>query len=194
MRTVRPLAAFVLAAGLTLVGCSSGDDASTAAETSAEVVKEAAQPDETATETANETSEETVEESAEDSVEESVEEIEVAEEDTPYFYGFGCQGAAETLLDMAAYFGEFDPAAASSEDADTFRALGEAMVATADLPEEGAAGAGVTAADQYIYAAGVSAIELADVIDDAGFTRDIEEFTGILGENATLAVQECGLD
>lgn len=190
MRNVRPLAAFVLAAGLALVGCSSGDDASTAAETSAEVVEEAAQPDETATETATETPEETVEESAED----SVEEIEVAEEDTPYFYGFGCQGAAETLLDMAAYFGEFDPAAASSEDADTFRALGEAMVATANLPEEGAAGAGVTAADQYIYAAGVSAIELADVIDDAGFTRDIEEFTGILGDNATLAVQECGLD
>jgi len=164
---------------LALTGCGGSSDSDTA---STETTVEEESEESSAVE-----EEPAEEEPAEDATQE-------AEADIPYFYGYGCEGAAETLLDMATYFAEFDPTAASSDDAATFRAMGEAMIATANLPEEGAAGEGVTLADQSIYAAGVSAVDLADIIDNAGFTREIEEQTGIFGEDATRAVQECGLE
>ena len=164
---------------LALTGCGGSSDSETAStETTVE---------ETVEESSSVEEEPVEEEPAEDATQE-------AEADIPYFYGYGCEGAAETLLDMATYFAEFDPTAASSDDAATFRAMGEAMIATANLPEEGAAGEGVTLADQAIYATGISAIDLADIIDNAGFTREIEEQTRIFGEDATRAVQECGLE
>jgi hypothetical protein len=179
---VRSLVIGVALGGLVLTGCggSGGSEESATEVTSAEETAEAA-PEETVEE------EPAAEEPAQDATQE-------AEAEMPYFYGYGCEGAAETLLDMANYFAEFDPAAASSDDAATFRAMGEAMIATANLPEEGAAGEGVTLADQSIYTAGVAAVDLADIIDNAGFTREIEELTGIFGEDATRAVQECGLE
>jgi len=164
---------------LALTGCGGSSDSDTA---STETTVEEESEESSAVE-----EEPAEEEPAEDATQE-------AEADIPYFYGYGCEGAAETLLDMATYFAEFDPTAASSDDAATFRAMGEAMIATANLPEEGAAGEGVTLADQAIYATGISAIDLADIIDNAGFTREIEEQTGIFGEDATRAVQECGLE
>ena len=114
--------------------------------------------------------------------------------DLPYFYGFGCEGAGVTLLDLAGFYGEFDPAAASLDDAATFRAMGVALTTAADLPEEGALAEGVTLADQAIYATGLAAQDLADVIEGGGFTREVEEQTNILGEDATRTVQECGLE
>jgi len=114
--------------------------------------------------------------------------------DLPYFYGFGCEGAGVTLLDLAAFYGEFDPASASLDDAATFRAMGVALTTAADLPEEGALADGVTLADQSIYATGIAAQDLADVIEGGGFTREVEEQTIILGEDATRTVQECGLE
>lgn len=168
---------------LALAGCGgSSDSDSTAAETSAAETVEAEGSEDVGV--ADEAVEEEPAESA----------TQEAEADIPYFYGFGCEGAAETLLDMSLVYAEFDPTAASSDDAATFRALGEAMIATANLPEEGAMADGVTLADQTIYAAGVASIDLADLIDNAGFTREIEDQTIILGEDATRAVQECGLE
>ena len=114
--------------------------------------------------------------------------------DLPYFYGFGCEGAGVTLLDLADFYGKFDPTSASLDDAATFRAMGVALTTAADLPEEGALADGVTLADQAIYAVGVSAQDLADVIEGGGFTREVEEQTSILGEDATRTVQECGLE
>jgi hypothetical protein len=116
------------------------------------------------------------------------------EVDMPYFYGFGCEGAGVTLLDMAAFYAEFDPTAASMADAATFRAMGQALITAADLPDDGAMGEETTITDQAIYASGVSAVDLADVIEGGGFTREVEEQTAILGEDATRVVDECGLD
>ena len=179
---IRRFVVLTAATALTLAACSSGSDstddsgASASSETVQEetVQEESVQPD---------APEETPEE-----------EVQAEEAQQPYFYAYGCEGAAETLLDMAAFYAEFDPADASSDDAATFRALGEAMITTANLPEEGSAGDGVTLADQAIYSAGVGAVDLADIIDNAGFTQEIEAQTSILGSDATRAVEECGLD
>ena len=114
--------------------------------------------------------------------------------DLPYFYGFGCEGAGVTLLDLADFYGKFDPTSASLDDAATFRAMGVALTTAADLPDEGALADGVTLADQSIYATGIAAQDLADVIEGGGFTREVEEQTSILGEDATRTVQECGLE
>ena len=114
--------------------------------------------------------------------------------DLPYFHGFGCEGAGVTLLEMASFFGEFEPAEASLEDAATFRAMGEALTTAADLPEGGALADGVPSTAQAIYAVGVASGDLADVIEDGGFTQEIEDQTSILGSDATRAVEECGLD
>ena len=184
---IRRLAVLTAATALTVAACSSGTDAtddSTASAPSETVQEESVQ-------------EESVQEESvqEESVEEDTpEDVQAEEAQQPYFYAYGCEGAAETLLDMAAFYAEFDPADASADDAATFRALGEAMITTANLPEEGAAGEGVTLADQAIYSAGIGALDLADLIDNAGFTQEIEELTVILGEDATRAVQECGLE
>jgi hypothetical protein len=174
---------------LALTGCGGTSDSETAStETTVEETVEDSSSVEETVEDSSSVEEEPVEEAPTEGA------TQEAEADIPYFYGYGCEGAAETLLDMATYFAEFDPTAASSDDAATFRAMGEAMIATANLPEEGAAGEGVTLADQAIYATGISAIDLADIIDNAGFTREIEDQTGIFGEDATRAVQECGLE
>lgn len=184
---IRGLVVLTAATALTLSACSSGsdtDDTATQAADTQETVAEESVDDASA-------EAEPADEPAEEAVEDAVQEQEAEQ---PYFYGYGCEGAAITLLDMAAYYAEFDPTDASSDDAATFRALGEAMIATANLPEEGAMGEGVTLADTAIYSAGIGALDLADLIDNAGFTRDIEELTVILGEDATRAVQECGLE
>ena len=173
---VRGLVGAIAVAALALSACGGSSNDS----------ESAVQPEVTASEESSASAEE-----SEPAPEEATQETEAQ---IPYFYAFGCEGAAETLLDMSAFFAEFDPADASSDDAATFRAMGEAMLATANLPEEGAMGDGVTAADQAIYAAGVAAVDLADVIDNAGFTREIEEATGILGFDASNAVAECGLE
>ena len=174
----------VAALGLSACGGSS-DDSEPAAQSEVTASEESSGSEESSA--SSEESESTPEPAPEDATQE-------AEAQIPYFYAFGCEGAAETLLDMSAFFAEFDPADASSDDAATFRAMGEAMIATANLPEEGAMGEGVTAADQAIYATGVAAVDLADVIDNAGFTREIEEATDILGFDATNAVTECELE
>ena len=182
---VLPIAAAAVAL-VTLSACGGSDGESTAASDggSSQSVEE------------NVTEESVVEDGAE---EETVEEAPQEEEsdrpvDLPYFYGFGCEGAGVTLLDLAAFYAEFDPTAASLDDAATFRAMGVALTTAADLPEEGALADGVTLADQSIYAAGIAAQDLADVIEGGGFTREVEEQTNILGEDATRTVQECGLE
>lgn len=187
MRSLRTAAAVIAATGLVLAGCGSSSESSTE-ESAAASSQTAAEAD---GESPEETAEEVVEEAAEETVPDDVQE---SEAEIPYFYDYGCEGAAVTLLDMAAYFSEFDPTDASSDDAATFRAMGEAMIATANLPEEGAMGEGVTTADTAIYSAGIGAIDLADVIDNAGFTMEIEEATAIFAEDADRAVTECGLE
>ena len=174
---IRRLAVLTAATALTVAACSSGSDAT---------------DDSTASAPSETVQEESVQEDAPE--ETPAEDVQAEEAQQPYFYAYGCEGAAETLLDMAAFYAEFDPADASADDAATFRALGEAMITTANLPEEGAAGEGVTLADQAIYSAGVGAVDLADIIDNAGFTQEIETQTSILGSDATRAVEECGLD
>jgi len=114
--------------------------------------------------------------------------------DLPYFYGFGCEGAGVTLLEMASFFGEFEPAEASLEDAATFRAMGVALTTSADLRDEGALADGAPPTAQAIYAVGVTSGDLADAIESGGATQEIEDQTSILGSDATRAVAECGLD
>jgi hypothetical protein len=177
MRVLSIAAAAVALVTLSACGGSDGESGAASDESSSQSVEESAIEEE------DTASEETAQEAESD-----------RPVDLPYFYGFGCEGAGVTLLDLAAFYGEFDPASASLDDAATFRAMGVALTTAADLPEEGALADGVTLADQSIYATGIAAQDLADVIEGGGFTREVEEQTIILGEDATRTVQECGLE